>query len=214
MTVNPNFSDFYEAQYSGDTNFPAAGTSGFVASVAVTGSDFSLVPLQPNTLTLSPGNSGTVELLVGVQTSTAPVSFGATACSGLPKETTCTVSPTPASTTGAVNVQILTTAPHAASIRGHGVPIRPWWPVGFAPLAAMLLCSVPRRRTWRNIGLCVIGVIFAILLGCGGGSSNGGGGGGGGGGNDPGTPAGSYSITVTGTSGSYTHSTTFTLVVQ
>ena len=216
ITVNPNFSDFYGAQYSGDVNFPAVATSGFVASIAVTGSDFSLLPLPPNTLTLSPGNSGTVELLVGVQASTAPVSFSATACSGLPKETTCTVSPTPDSATGAVNVQILTTAPHAvASIRSYGVPIRPWWPVGFAPLAAMLLCSRPRRRTWRNIVLAVIGVIFALLLGCGGGSSNGGGsGGGGGGGNDPGTPAGSYAITVTATSGSYTHSATFTLVVQ
>ena len=55
-------------------------------------------------------------------------------------------------------------------------------------------------------------MLFALLLtiaGCGGGSS-----GSGGHNQDPGTPAGSSVVTVTATSGSITHSATFTLTVQ
>jgi hypothetical protein len=55
-----------------------------------------------------------------------------------------------------------------------------------------------------------------MAVGCGGSGSTSGGGGGGP--SDLGTPAGTYNITVTGTSGSgnaaITHATTFNLVVQ
>jgi hypothetical protein len=53
--------------------------------------------------------------------------------------------------------------------------------------------------------------LFALFAGCGGG----------GGGStppppplDPGTPRGTYTITITATSGSFTHSTSFQLIVQ
>jgi len=56
--------------------------------------------------------------------------------------------------------------------------------------------------------------LLLFVSACGGGNGGGGGGGGGGGNTDPGTPKGTYNITVTATSGSYTHTTNFTMVVQ
>jgi hypothetical protein len=79
------------------------------------------------------------------------------------------------------------------------------------PLAAILLIGAPHRRNWRKFLLIALFFTLLVGLGCGGGAQNVGGG-------DPGTPPGSYAITVTGTSGSgsaaLTHTTTFTLVVQ
>jgi len=63
----------------------------------------------------------------------------------------------------------------------------------------------------------LLGVLFVVLMvvglenGCGGGSSGGGGGGGAG---QPGTPAGNYTIVVTATSGSLSHSVQVNLTVN
>lgn len=54
------------------------------------------------------------------------------------------------------------------------------------------------------VGLLAVALLAAALVACGGGGS--GGGGGGSGGSNPGTPTGNYTLTVTGTSGSVTHS--------
>ena len=68
-----------------------------------------------------------------------------------------------------------------------------------------------KRRLWTGLlGLIVI-AFLATGIGCGGGNSSGGGGSGS---TDPGTPLGSYTVTVTATSGSVTHTTSFQLVVQ
>ena len=72
----------------------------------------------------------------------------------------------------------------------------------------VLLGGANRRRWSVLLGLLMIGLLL-FLPACGGGSSGGGGGGG-----NPGTPIGNYTVTVTATSGSLTHNTTFMLVVQ
>ena len=215
ITITPLFSDLYSAQYSGDPNFPSAQTAGFVLPVTVTGNDFSLLTLpQQNSITVQPGGTGSLELLAGLQSATAPVSFAASACSGLPSETTCSISPNPVPSTGGFLVQVSTTAPHATAVKQTGPVSRNVMPTTLVPFAAILLIGVARRRAWRGL---VAGLALGVLLlglGCGGSSGNNGGGGGGGGFNDPGTPKGTYTITVTGTSASISHSTTFTLIVQ
>lgn len=215
ISFAPSFSDFYSAQYSGDSNYPSVQTNGFVLSETVTGSDFSLfTPAQQSSMSVFPGNSGSLKLVAGLQSQTAPVAFAANACSGLPSESTCTFTPNPVTSTGGFNVSVATTAPHSAAAR-HRLVGSMLWPTSVVPLAVILLVGSGRRRSWRYFAMCLTIGILLIAAGCGGSGGNSGGGGGGGTGpTDPGTPAGNYVITVTGTSGSTSHTTTFTLVVQ
>jgi trimeric autotransporter adhesin len=84
------------------------------------------------------------------------------------------------------------------------------------PLGGLTLLGAgfsSRRKKVLGLLLMFLVISGLVFLGaCGGGSSSGGGGGGGGGG---GTPAGKYTVTVTGTSGTLTAQTAaFTLTVQ
>ena len=207
LTFAPTINnESYSAQYNGDSNYPAQPFSNFV-QIGVNGSDFSITSAQ-SSVTVVPGGSVAATVVVALQATTSPINFSATACTGLPKETTCSISPNPAPQSGNVNVLLTTMAPHFASRVVARSDRLHEFPFAVLPFAAILLVSAPRRAR-RKINLCCMGILVALLLGCGGG-----GGGGGGGNTDPGTPPGSYTITVTGTSGSYTHSTSFTLVVQ
>ncbi len=81
---------------------------------------------------------------------------------------------------------------------------------GGATLACLLFFGIPaRRRRWRS----VLGMIVLLALLAGGIASCGGKSSGGGSGN-PGTTAGTYTITVTGASGSIMQTTTVTLTVN
>lgn len=72
-----------------------------------------------------------------------------------------------------------------------------------------------RKAKLRTLMLgCVLGAGLVFLVACGGGSSNSSAGSGGSGSSGGGTPAGTYSIVVTGTSGAMQRSTTVTLKVQ
>jgi hypothetical protein len=78
----------------------------------------------------------------------------------------------------------------------------------FAALACLLLFRI-RRYAWpRTLGMLLLLTAFAAsVVGCGGG-------GGGGGVSTPGTTAGTYLVTVTGTSGSISATTTITLTIS
>ena len=118
---------------------------------------------------------------------------------------TCVLAPASVSLTGSAQMQtsVLTVSTAAARMdlppgsRPRGI----WLATsGSALFAALVLCGVPSRRRRRNVilGLFLVASITTIV-GCGGGSSGGG---------SHGTPPGTYSITVTGTGPSTTHSTT------
>jgi sugar lactone lactonase YvrE len=142
---------------------------------------------------------------------------------------TCAITPTAASdpptcsvpvtvmvsgtTAQTVTLMVSTTAPTTAANQHLRMP---WQDAGGAALACVALLFVPwRRRNW--LALMAWLALFAAMtgMGCGGGSSTGGGGGGGGGGqSNPGTTAGTYTVTITGISGGMTETGTVALTVQ
>jgi hypothetical protein len=77
------------------------------------------------------------------------------------------------------------------------------------PMAGLFVIGSSRRRRWSTLLGCMMLMAFLLLIpACGGGSSSSGHQ------QDPGTPVGSYSVTVTATAGSLTEQGTFTLTVQ
>lgn len=91
-------------------------------------------------------------------------------------------------------------------------PLRPVWLIVFVTILALMAAStlIPARRTARLMipigALALLLISVGYLSGCAGGFP--------GASVNNGTPAGTYTITVTGTSGSVQHSTTVTLTVQ
>jgi hypothetical protein len=113
-------------------------------------------------------------------------------------------------TAGTATLVISTTAATSAALAYPKRPGAPWYAAGGATLACLLLLGIPaKRRRWQTmLGMLALFVaLISGLLACGGASS-------GGGTSNPGTTAGTYTITVTGTSGATTAAGTVTLTVQ
>lgn len=194
-----------------------------------TGEDFSVgvASGSSSSATVSPGQTATYGLnLSGLGGLNQQVTF---TCTGAPSEATCTVSPSPAtpSASGAVSVtvSVATTAPSLVAPNERRVPpARRGAPflmgtrfgvlvlglLGMLALWALAARSKPGLAGLRfGVALVALASLALLFSACGGG--------GGGGNTNPGTPAGTYPLTVTGTvSGSTTlqHSTTLTLQVS
>ena len=182
---------------AGTSPSPDFTVSGFSATASAPG--------QPATsqivLESVAGFSGTVDLTCKAASASAQI--------------TCSLSPTSVtvSGTGATSTMTMsTTAAHvlsgtSASARPHGLG---WLAAGSGVLLAGIFFAggpTRRRRYMAGFGLMLI-VFFAAGLGCGGGSSSGGST------QNAGTPAGTYSITVTATSGGLSHTASVALIVQ
>lgn len=227
--VLPTGSDQITAVYSGDNNY-SKSTSPAVTEVV---NPALTVTANPTSINVSaPGQSGSTTL-----TFTAENGFSSNGsapliptCTGLPAESTCSVSPssifisTNGSTTATLTV--MTTAPSAVI---PGARVRPGtggWkgrkaetvtPLGLVLLlcGAIALGFHGRRRRW---GLAFALVAFALVFvnaGCGGGSGGGGGGNNGGGGlTNPGTPPGAQQVSVSFTINGVTQTLPLTVDVQ
>jgi hypothetical protein len=194
------------ATFAGDNNYSSASVGG----VTLMASNFSLSTSIPTLTISSPGSSGTLTLTVAGQSGYGgTVNFAATSCSGLPSESSCTFSPPSVTGNGATMLTVTTTAPHATARQARLTGT--WWMTGFGSVAfGMVLIGGggSNRRRWAVLmSLAVVGLLL-ILPGCGGGSGSSGGG------MDPGTPLGTYTVRVTGTSAGATSTTMFSLVVQ
>ena len=90
----------------------------------------------------------------------------------------------------------------------------PWlWTVAALGIVVWPGMSVPKRSIRRYLWLAPL-TLLLFLASCGGNASNSSGSGGGQQPNPNGTPAGSYTLTVTAISGSATQASSLTLIVQ
>jgi hypothetical protein len=168
--------------------------------------DFTLALTLPS-VTVAAGQSVTDHITFTPNPGTnAPISFN---CSGLPALSTCTFTPAtvPAGNSPVdVALTIATTGPSAA-LQQSRATYATWVPfgLGFGLIGIVVIGTRGRRRKITTT-LVTLAFVVMLLVGCGGHSTPNPG--------NPGTPKGTFPITVTATSGSVTHSSTFNLTVN
>jgi len=203
----PSGTNSITAQYAGDVNYSASSSSPVSVSISA---DFTFAPSTPNVSVAQGGSITNIMTITGQTGYGGTVDFTSSSCSGLPSLTTCSFSPVSVTGSGNTTVTVRTTAPSSAAVRGATFP-------GVAIVfAGMLLIGVPSRRLRSYGAFAIIICVLAIgSLACGGAGGPPVCGSGGSCGN-PGTPKGSYSVTVTARTSdqAITHTAGFTLVVQ
>jgi subtilase family serine protease len=223
--------DTLTAKYTPDATGSATYTSATGSGTVAVSQPITLPPptfsISASAVTISPGattgNVSTVTVtpangFTGAVALTAAITFGPNGAQDPPTLSFGATSPITISGTasGTATLTIATTAPTSSAL-AFPVPHRSnWLPAGGTALACILLFGIPaRQRRWRS-RLAMLALLVSLagaVSACGGG----GGGSASGGGkntNNPGTTAGSYTVEVTGTSGSTTASGTFTIDLQ
>ncbi len=200
-----------EARYPGDSSYSTStsatiGLTAVIPSFTVSGTAVTVVPGattgNASTITLTPsgGFTGTVSLSCAI----TPTAASDPATCNIPVSVTISGSMAQTAT--------LTVSTTAATTALNQTRKQFWSLTGGAALACILLFGAPARR---RKGQSMLGILALLLTITGGVMACGGGGGGGvSGGGNPGTTAGTYIITVTGTSGAITETGTATLTVQ
>jgi hypothetical protein len=204
------------AVYSGNANF--AGSTATAVSLTVNTTYTVTVP--PTTYDVAQGGSVSINVIVppigGAFNSVVTLS-----ASGLPAGATATFVPptvTPG-TTGATTTLTIQLAPLASELvaPNSGSPRMQWLAALFNPaygsalaafLATLMLVALPRRRRMVKAlqfaaFIAVACLVGSALTGCSGGFLR-----------PPSTQPGSFTVTITGTSGSVHQSATVTVVVQ
>lgn len=183
-------------------------------ALAGTGSDFG-VSVSPSTVTVNAGSAATYT----IQINSTGGPFGSSitlACSQVPSQATCKMSSssaTPGTKGTSITVTIATggSSSFFATRQFHAVPIPhdAWIQFqGMGLFGIAVLGARFRRKKWlAAIGLAFVVLLLGIAMGCAGGTGIAQQ-------NTKNTPAGTYTVLVTGTSGALKHSASLRLVVQ
>jgi len=178
------------ANYGGDGGNTSSVSS--VVAITVVAPAYS-ISANPSSQTIQAGHSAQFTITVTPAGGfSSAVDFS---CGTLPGEATCSFSPSsvfpnggPASTTLTISTMASTAKLEQRS--------SPWVPASGLALAGVLGLSLGRRRRYNRMmrllsGVLILSAAIAAGGGCGGGANNSDGGGG-----NPGTPAGSYTVSV------------------
>jgi hypothetical protein len=173
--------------------------------------DFTMAASTLNPATVSAGGSSTSTITITpINSFTAAVALTCSVAPAGTRAPTCAFNP--ASVTGGTGTSTLTVSTTAATTgflvpQSKGALYAMWLPVGGLALVGAGFTS-RKKKIWSLLLGCLMFSGLVFMMACGGSSPGGGGGG------HPGTTAGTYTITVTGTSGSLTHSAQVSLTVQ
>lgn len=194
------------ASYPGDTNYSASASSPVSVTITAAPADFS-ISLAQTSGTVSSGNSITSTITIApVNGFNQAVSLS---CSGAPKNATCSVSPstvTPNGTSPATATLTVQTGVTTAALARSNSSGRSSGSVAMGFLGGGLLgCALVLRRRrplWTQfLAFLALSVgLIAAATGCGGSSHA--------------TPAGTYTITVTASSGTDSHTVNYSLSVK
>jgi hypothetical protein len=208
-TAPPVGSDVMTATYAGDALHNQATASPITVTVASVAPAF-ILTASPATLTVAQGATGTVlASLAGNSTFAGAITLN---CSGAPAETSCTASPAnitlSAGQSAAVSIVVATTPPNNTYQANGSSPKPPWMgPLNSLSLAGLAFLLWPKCRL-RSRFLALFAIVALTLCAAGaltGCASN-----------APtyaGTTAGSFTLTVTATSGGLTQTLPIALTV-
>jgi hypothetical protein len=212
-TSLPTGTDTISAFYSGDSSDETSDAS--LAQTVTPGPDFSISFAPASVNVSAPGSSATTVLTVNAMNGFI-ASVNLTGCTNLPSESTCSFSPAMVAAGGTSTIMISTTAPSSLAPLSRHIDFGGWRTTAGA-IRILLLCAAllalaiqARRRRWNLASAVLMLTLLIGIAACGGG-----GGGGSTGPTNRGTPVVTNQvITVTATSGSITHTFTFTLNVN
>jgi hypothetical protein len=202
------------ADFNGDAKPDLAVASGSFLTVLLnissgTAQDFSIgaTALAPATIAAGGSSSSTVTITSSNGFNGA-VSLSCTIAPATTPPPSCSFKPSSLSNgSGTATLTVSTSAPHA--LTGTAAPGGFRWVTAGGALVGVFLLGVPSRRRRRVAGLCLMFIVCVFAgMGCGGSGGNGG--------KNGGTPAGSYTVTITATSSSpqMSHTVNVTVTVQ
>jgi hypothetical protein len=203
------------AAYGGSTVFSPSTSTAATITITAAAPDYGIA-LAKASGTIAYGTTGTISDGINITSVNGFNQQVMLSCTGAPQFSTCTVNPTsvtpsgstPGATTLSIMTNVATSAVTMPSLPSYSSGKTTLALLGGGALFAFTFVRI-RRVHWRLVQLCLVLCFLAcsVLVGCGGGSSSS---------NNSGnnTPKGTYPITVTGTAGSTTHTTSFSLTIQ
>lgn len=208
-TINVVFKPTATGAQNGELDINDNSPAG-VEKLAITGTGGAFtVTAAPTTITLSAGSSASFAF--NVTPAIGYTQVVTLSCKGAPANSTCVPSPTSLTMNGTSASTATFTV--TTTVRPAGIPPlfpsnQPWMWLGLAGLGltglglayAMWSRSARRKLGWAGVAILAGWTLAAA--GCGGTQQN------------PGTPAGTYNLVLTGTAGSTTQSVTVQLVVD